>query len=536
MSQVATAQSKNPSKPEFSRLRSIFFPVYAYELKKVIPMGIILFCILAIYTFTRNIKDSQIVTAPGSGSEVLAFLKLWCVTPASILFFVLYAKGSNFFNKESIFYATLIPFIAFFGLFALVIYPNREALHMSLETINNLKATYPKFQWFFPLVGNWSYSLFYVLAELWGSALLSLSFWQFANQVTVTKDAKRHYAFFGIIAQMALLFVGAAGKYFSAVDENGSGDAWGDSLNWLMGIVVVLGIVCMALYRWMHTSVLTDKRFYDEAALANRPKKTKSKASLSDSFKTIFTSPYLGLIAMLVIAYGITINLVEGVWKGQIKILYANPNDFNGFMSDYVFWLGVTTIIMYVIGGNLLRMFRWTVCAAVTPVLTLVGGAAFFAFVVFRDELTAMVSHYDLSAVQIAVWLGLGVVTISKCVKYALFDLTKEMAYIPLDDEMKVKGKAAVDVLGGRLGKSGGAMTQFLLLTFVPSAAGGLMSLAPYLASVFLFFAVLWVVSVVFLGRRVDAATAQREAERVAQSKKDAEVAAAGQATPAARS
>ena len=56
---------------EFGRLRRIFFPLYTYELKKAIPMGLMFFCILFNYTCLRNIKDSLIVTS--GGAEVIPF-------------------------------------------------------------------------------------------------------------------------------------------------------------------------------------------------------------------------------------------------------------------------------------------------------------------------------------------------------------------------------------------------------------------------------------------------------------------------------
>jgi AAA family ATP:ADP antiporter len=77
---------------------------------------------------------------------------------------------------------------------------------------------------------------------------------------------------------------------------------------------------------------------------------------------------------------------------------------------------------------------------------------------------------------------------LSKTSKYALFDPTTQMAYIPLDEESKVKGKAAIDVLGSRIGKSGGSFIQQGLVF----AFGNIINAAPVVAIIFYSVLLSW--------------------------------------------
>lgn len=40
------------------------------EMKKLLPLGLMFFCVLFNYTILRNTKDVLVVTAPGAGAEV----------------------------------------------------------------------------------------------------------------------------------------------------------------------------------------------------------------------------------------------------------------------------------------------------------------------------------------------------------------------------------------------------------------------------------------------------------------------------------
>lgn len=492
-------------KPEFSKWRSFLWPIHAFELKKILPMLLMFFCISFNYTLLRDTKDTLIVTT--AGAEAIPFLKVWGVVPAAILFMLIYSKLSNILSKENLFYATLVPFLIFFALFPTILYPNRDILHPHAFA-ETLKGILPLgMGGFIESVHNWTYSVFYILAELWGSAVLSLLFWGFANDITKVSEAKRFYTLFGLGANLALLISGPAIVKASDIRKSlpESVDAWQISLNYLMTMVVIAGIIIMGVYYWINRNVLTDARFFDPTQVKAKAK--KPKMSIKESLMYLAKSKYILCIAILVISYGIAINLIEVTWKHQLHLQYPNPNDYSAFMGKFSAFTGIITIFMMLfVGGNAIR-HGWGFAAMITPVVLLITGVAFFVFVIYRDSLVSYFDALGTTPLMLAVLFGAAQNIMSKSAKYSLFDPTKEMSYIPLDPESKVKGKAAIDVVGARLGKSGGSLIQQVLLI----VCGSIAAITPYIAIILFGIIAVWLIAVRSLSKQFAQLTMEKQ-------------------------
>lgn len=497
---------------EFGKWRSYLWPVHNYELKKLVPMLLIFFLISFDYNILRTLKDTVVVTAKSSGAEVIPFIKVWVMFPSAVLMTILFTRLSNYFSRENVFYIMMGTFLTYFALFIFVLHPARDILHPHTFA-DELQQVLPLgFKGMIAMFRNWTFTVFYVMSELWSSAILTVLFWGFANQVTRVGEASRFYGLFGIGANFSGIIAGQASVYLSrrAYDSSfpyGS-DAWDQSLFMLVMLVLIAGVASIFLFRWLNKTVLTDPLYYDHAAAVEDKGIKDKKLSLRETFAYLSRSKYLFYIALIVVSYNVVINLTEVIWKHEVRELYPNPSDYSLYTNQISTIIGIiATLCALFVSGNCIRRLGWTFTAMVTPVILLLTSIGFFSFFFMKGHLSDLVMMLTgTTPLILVVFFGSAQNILSRAAKYSVYDATKEMAFIPLTAEWKLKGKAAIDGVCSRLGKSSGSVVHqtFLLLFSTFSAS------APYVAVVLFAVIAIWVGATRNLGRKFNEMTIKK--------------------------
>ncbi len=488
----------------FSRLRAYLWPIYRHELKKFIPLFLIFFLVGFNYSLLRAIKDAVVVTAPSSGAEALPFLKVWAVIPAALLFTFIFTRVSNRLTREKVFYAMMSIFIVFFLLFMFFLYPYQNTLHPH-TLCDRIQQMLPQgFQGFIALFRNWTFTLFYIMSEMWSTIIMTVLSWGFANDVTSVNDARRYYGLLGIGINLSGIFAGLVATSMSQnifnPDLPFGANGWDQTVFFLSSFIVIAGIACMGLFRYIHSQ---GHGYNSPVYHAQNSGTEEIKMGLRKNFAYLAKSKYLICIAVIVVMYNIAMNLVEVIWKDQVKQLFPNPADFNAYMGQVLTWIGiVATVTSVFISGSVIRKFSWTASAIISPLIVLVTGIGFFFFFFFKDSsFASFATLFGTTPLALCVLFGSLQNCLARASKYTLFDATKELAFIPLSKECKLKGKAAIDGVGSRLGKSGGSVIhQSLLMCFGTVALS-----TPYVAFLLLFVIAGWMVAVRSLGHRFNA-------------------------------
>jgi AAA family ATP:ADP antiporter len=154
------------SEKKFGLLRSLLWPVHRYELKKVLSMLVLLFLLCISYSVLRNLKDTIVLTAKHSGAEVIPFLKVWGMLPGAIVATWIYTRLFRFFKRETVFYIVISSYLTYFLLFAFVVHPNSDKLH--LDNVGNFLSFHLPvgFKGLIAMVRNWTFTTFYIITKI----------------------------------------------------------------------------------------------------------------------------------------------------------------------------------------------------------------------------------------------------------------------------------------------------------------------------------------------------------------------------------
>ena len=480
----------------FSKWRQRLWPIYSFELKKLLPLFFMKFFISLNYGILTALKDTVIVTAKDSGAEVIPILKGWIVLPIALFCALFYSKLSNLFRRSHLFYGIITVFLIFFMIYAFLLFPNSESLSPHSFSDRLVATIGPKFQHWVAIIRHWMHALFFVSAELWGSLVIFMLFWGFSNEITHINEAKRFYTLFSAGGNLAAIATGPIVCFFTKKYAHVN-IVFTQQI--LLLFVLFFGLVIMGLHFWITRFVIKDVKHFDPN-LATKKYKVKTKLSLWKGIKYLSKSKYIRYLAIMVIGYGLTINLIEVTWKANLKLYLPTAAAYQSFMGTVSTYVGATAfIIALFIGSNVFRKFGWKISAMIPPIAVGASGILFLIFVLKKTQLTALTAFIGITPLAFIAFFGAFQNVLSKAVKYCFFDTSKEMAFIPLDQEEKVKGKAAIDVVGSRLGKSGAAWIQIFLIDVI--GTGSILSVT-YLLIPFVVIAVLgWARSIISLDK-----------------------------------
>lgn len=482
-------------------LKRLFWPIMRSEYSKFIPMLVIYSLIVFNYSLLKTTKDALIVTAKHSGAATIPFIKVWAILPMALLSTYIFTRLSNKYSKDKVFTIMMSGFLGFFFLFGFFLYPNQDLLHPH-ALADRLQEYLPKgCLGLVAVFRNWTFTLFYVLSELWGTMMMSVLFWGFANQVTSVKEAGRFYSILSIGANVSTIIAGQAGIFFCGTflheALNIQVDRWTFSLMSIISVILVTGILTLLMYKWLCRTIAAHAA---KDNMATKRKKFKGpKMGIRENFAYLTKSKYLICIALLVLGFNIALTLIEVVWKDQVHQLYPYAADYGTYMGNIISYIGIlSTIIGIFVCGQVVRRWGWTASAYVTPITLLVSAIFFFFFYLGKSTPTALgiAGALGTSPLVLTTFLGSFQNCLSRASKFTFFDVTKEMAFIPLGDECKQKGKAAIDGIGSRLGKSGASVIhQALLMLF-----GTVSMSAPYVGVIIILIFIGWLFAVKTLG------------------------------------
>lgn len=478
----------------------LLFPIKRSEIKLFLPISLLYFCLSCIYNGLRPLKLSLVMAASPAGAEIIPFLKIWGIIPGAIFFTWLFTTLSKRFAFHQVFYITISIFLSYYLLFATILLPSSESCSLDALSIL-LSDLLPRgLRGFISMVQYWHLSLFYVFCETWSSSIMYLLFWGFVNDITPMESAGRFYPLYNLGGNLASTVVGMA---VTALSRSTTKENEADFALKIILALSAIGLFSIFLYYLSSRIAQSESKTEDPSPDQPQSAKHQNRETLSlrKSIIHLLHSRYLLFLLVLVIAYNLVFNLVDVMWGQKVKDYFGQDwVQMTGFMGQVTTMKGIISSLLVFVAHIIIRKFGWKKAALITPLSILVSSIFFFSLVFFHDSefLTAIITELlNSSVLWVAMIIGSVQNSLTRATKYSIYDSIKEMAFIPLSTSMRHQGKAVIDGIASRIGKSSGSVFYALLLPL----CGSLQETIPYVSVIAISVTLFWIYSIISLDK-----------------------------------
>jgi ATP:ADP antiporter, AAA family len=264
---------------------------------------------------------------------------------------------------------------------------------------------------------TWQYPAFYIWVGILG-VLAPMQVWTLANYLLTTREAKRVFGLVAAGGSTGAVLAGLLADRLASTPGLGT-----ESVLLVMAILLALcAVLVIALWR--------ERR---PATVASVSHSQPAPRGLRESLETVFSSPYLRSIAVLITLASLATCFATWQFTAIAKASYSNTNALTAFFGRFYFWANLACLaLQLVLTSRFLRRF------GLGPALLIVP------FIVFGSEIVVLASGTLIAAILLK-----GGDTV---VRYSLDRSSVELLYLPIPPEIKFQAKSTIDTVVWRLG------------------------------------------------------------------------------------
>lgn len=494
------------------------FRVAPCEYKRFTLFGIMFGIIGFIYSFMRILKDNYVMSR--QEPICILYIKLFYIAPLSFMvvfginYLLIRRPVSKLFSLFSLAFMSL-----FFLLGTMVIF--ERPLSVTTSFMGTRLAAFAKsvdnigfLKYFILTLVEPLATAVYIVAELWGSLILSYLFLSYMNETCTESQHSRFIPPLFIIANLSLLASAMVTTLFFKIKEHLT-----EEQNVLfMGFIFFLEgflVLCMLFCKYiLETKVITKPIFISEKV--REPKAPKATPGFAESLGTMRDSKFLMAMCTVVCFYSVVFNILETVYKNGIKrgaiAMGEEPGKYSGKFNSYDQYVTSISVILL----NLSTFSKWVdkrgwlVVALITPMIGLLSticilGLGSYNAAADDSSIGIFNAMFGGAATFIVLenYLGTFCLAAMKIFKYTAFDVTKERISMRIEGRYRPKFKSIYDGIFNKFGKSLGATYGILLSSITTDI--DFRGFSPISSALMTGFLGIWIFYVFYLGRSFNA-------------------------------